>query len=74
MRALRFLPAALKKISVIFYLESLTPVPMAQGPFALIAEPVSAWLAVPGLILFVAIVLVASGLRVRTMQIDYGQD
>jgi hypothetical protein len=45
------LPPALKKISVIHYLQSLCPVPLAAGPFALPAEPTPAPLAIGGLLL-----------------------
>src|SRR5882672_4047565 len=41
------LPPLLKKISVIHYLNSLVPVPISEGPFAVIAEPTPAWIAVP---------------------------
>jgi len=33
------LPPVLKKISVIHYLNSLVPVPLSEGPFAVIADP-----------------------------------
>jgi len=69
-----FLPALLKKISVIFYLKSLLPVALDEGPFAVIADPVPAWLAVPGLLVFTTAVLVAAGLRIRRMEIVYGAD
>jgi ABC-type transport system involved in multi-copper enzyme maturation permease subunit len=69
-----FLPALLKKFSVIFYLQSLVPVPINQGPFALIADPVPAWLAVPGLIVFTALTLFVAGLRIRKMEISYASD
>lgn len=66
------LPPVLKKISVIHYLQSLTPVPMPEGPFAVVAEPTPAWLAIPGLILFTIIVLALASIRIRRMQIRYG--
>jgi len=69
-----FLPALLKKLSVIFYLQSLVPVPINEGPFAIIADPVPVWLAVPGLILFTALMLVVAGLRIRKMEIAYASD
>ncbi|MCP3981489.1 MAG: hypothetical protein GY716_19495 [bacterium] len=65
------LPAALKKVSVIFYLQSLLPVPVSEGPFAVMAAPTSPWLAVPGLLIFSAVVLVAAALRIRKMEIAY---
>jgi hypothetical protein len=69
-----FLPVLLKKISVIFYLQSMLPVQVDEGPFAVIADPVPAWLAVPGLLGFTALVLIAAGMRIRRMEIAYGAD
>jgi ABC-type transport system involved in multi-copper enzyme maturation permease subunit len=69
-----FLPVLLKKISVIFYLQSLLPVRIAEGPLAIVADPTPAWLAVPGLLVFTAATLVAAGLRIRRMEIAYGTD
>src|ERR1041385_4056490 len=37
------LPPLLKKISVIHYLNSLAPVPVSEGPFAVVAEPTPVW-------------------------------
>jgi ABC-type transport system involved in multi-copper enzyme maturation permease subunit len=69
-----FLPALLKKISVIFYLKSLLPLTLDEGPFAVIADPTPAWLAVPGLLIFTSVVLVSAGLTIRRMEIAYGAD
>lgn len=69
-----FLPALLKKVSVVFYLKSLLPVSVDEGPFAVIADPVPAWLAVPGLLAFTTAVLVAGGLCIRHLEISYGSD
>lgn len=66
------LPALLKKVSVIHYLKSLTPVPMSEGPFAIVAEPTPAWLSVPGLLIFTAILLVIASVRIRKTEIRYG--
>ncbi len=68
------LPPVLKKISIIHYLHSLMPVPVSEGPFALLADPTPVWLAVPGLFLTAAIVMVIAGLRIRKMEIRYGGD
>ena len=65
------LPPLLKKISVIHYLQSLVPVPMSEGPFAVLAEPTPAWISVPSLLLFTGVVLVLSGLHIRRMEISY---
>jgi ABC-type transport system involved in multi-copper enzyme maturation permease subunit len=68
------LPAFLKKISMIHYLTSLCPVPISLGPFALTADAPNAWLAVPGIFLLTAILLVISGHKVRRMEISYEED
>jgi len=68
------LPPMLKKLSVVHYLHSLTPVPIPEGPFAIVTEPTSAWLTVPGLICATAIVLVLASFRIRRMEIKYGSD
>lgn len=68
------LPPLLKKISVIHYLNSLTPVPVSEGPFAVVAEPTPAWIAVPSLILVTIIVLAVASYRIRRMEIRYGSD
>lgn len=66
------LPPMLKKLSVVHYLHSLMPVPIPEGPFAIVAEPTSAWLTVPGLILVTIAVLVMASVRIRRMEIKYG--
>ncbi len=77
-----FLPAALKKISVIFYLQSMCPVVAPPGkdmppPLALLisaAEPTPAALAVTGLLVLTAVVLVTAAVQARKLEINYGTD
>lgn len=66
------LPPLLKKLSVIHYLHSLAPVPPPDGPFAIMAEPTPAWISIPGLLLFTALVLLLASYRIRRMEIRYG--
>lgn len=68
------LPPLLKKFSVIYYLESLCPVPIPTGPITILAEPAPFFLAVPGLLAVTALILFISGLRIRRMEIQYGED
>jgi ABC-type transport system involved in multi-copper enzyme maturation permease subunit len=68
------LPPLLKKISVIHYLNSLTPVPVSEGPFAVVAEPTPTWIAVSSLILVTALVMFIASHRIRHMEIRYGSD
>ncbi len=68
------LPPLLKKISVIHYLNSLVPVPLNEGPFAVVADPTPAWIAIPSMLLVTVIVLVLAAYRIRHMEIRYGSD
>lgn len=68
------MPPLLKKVSVIHYLNSLTPVPVSEGPFAVVAEPTPAWIAVPSLVIVTALVLIVASYRIRRMEISYGSE
>jgi ABC-type transport system involved in multi-copper enzyme maturation permease subunit len=68
------MPPLLKKISVIHYLNSLAPVPVYEGPFAVPALPTPAWIAVPSLIVVTALVLILASRRIRHMEIRYGSE
>lgn len=76
------LPALLKKFSVIYYLKSMCPVQVPMDPgmpklFALLlsnSEPVSASLAVMGLLALSAIVVYSSCRRVRSLEINYSTE
>ena len=68
------LPPALKKISVIHYLQSLCPVPLPHGPFALPAEPTPAPLAVAGLLTLAALLLFFAARRARRLEVLYSAD
>ncbi len=68
------LPPLLKKISVIHYLTSLVPVPMSEGPFAVLVKPTPAWISVPSLLLFTGVVLFLASLHIRRMEISYVGD
>ena len=68
------LPPVLKKISVIHYLNSLVPVPVSEGPFAVVAEPTPAWIAIPSMLSVTIVVLILAAYRIRHMEIRYGSD
>ena len=72
------MPSLLQKISVSSYLRHLMPVDVgAQGFFALLTvqtEPVSAWIASLGLLLLIAVVLLYSCYRIRTLEIRYSTE
>ena len=72
------LPALLKKFSVIFYLQSLCPIPVQpQGHFAfltILVEPTPAYLAIPGLLAVTFAGLWLASRQVRKLEINYGAD
>ena len=72
------MPALLQKFSVTFYLKQLCPVPIpAEGLMALftvVAEPVSPWIAVPGLLLLCAAILTFACRQIRRTEISYLAD
>ena len=76
------LPAALQKISVLYYVQSLCPIPSPMDPNAPVlirllmnpAEPPSAAVAVLGLLGVTTLVLWAASRAVRRLEINYGVD
>lgn len=62
------LPPILQKMSVIHYLQSLSPVTVPVGPLAILADPTPAWVAVPGLLGVTVVVLVLACLRLRRFE------
>ena len=69
-----FLPPLLKPLSVIWYLQSLIPVPIDRGTIAVVAEPAPLALAVPGVLAMATAMLAIAGWRARHMEIDYADD
>lgn len=67
------LPPLLKKASVIHYLQSLCPVPVSEGPLALLADAPPPWIAVSGLLLLAAVLVAVSAWRIRGMEISYDE-
>ena len=66
------LPALLKKLSIVYYAQSLIPIAIDEGPFAVIADPISRTAAVAGLLALTAVCLVLAAFKVRRMEIAYG--
>lgn len=75
-----FLPSALQKLSVIYYLQSLCPIevaPEVPPPFSFLAvnpAPISPLLAIPGLLAVSALVVLWAGTQIRRMEISYSTD
>jgi hypothetical protein len=68
------LPPLLKKMSVIHYLLSLCPVPLSQGPLAILSDAPSPWVAIPGLLMLSAVLVALSAWRARRMEVAYEED
>jgi ABC-type transport system involved in multi-copper enzyme maturation permease subunit len=68
------LPPVLKKVSVVHYLTALLPVPVTEGPFALLSELPSPWLAAPGLLVVSAALVGLAAWKIRRMEVLYGED
>jgi ABC-type transport system involved in multi-copper enzyme maturation permease subunit len=72
------LPAALQKFSITFYLKNLAPVDLSGkgilALFTVVAQPVPAAVAIPGLMLFVSFLLFFACWRMRTLEISYSRD
>ncbi len=68
------LPPLLKKISVIHYLQSFCPVPMSEGPFAILADAPSPWISIPGLLVLSAVFVAISAFRIRGMEVMYEEE
>jgi ABC-type transport system involved in multi-copper enzyme maturation permease subunit len=68
------LPPLLKQMTVIHYLLSLCPVPLSEGPLAILSDAPSPWIAIPGLLILSAVLVAISTWRVRKMEISYEED
>jgi ABC-type transport system involved in multi-copper enzyme maturation permease subunit len=68
------LPPLLKKISIIHYLHSLSPIPVNEGPLATVVDPTPAWISIPSMLVFTTIVLILASVRIRRMEISYGNE
>jgi len=75
-----FLPSLLQKISVIYYLKSLCPIGITPNAGTFLAmlsinvDPMPAYIAVPGLLVVSALVLILASFQVRRMEINYATE
>ncbi len=68
------LPPVLKQLSVIHYLQALCPVPLSEGPFALLSDAPSRWVSICGLLALTAVLVTISTLRIRRLEVVYLDD
>jgi hypothetical protein len=73
-----FLPSALQKISVLYYLKQLCPVEVpVRGPLAIMtvaADPVPGWLAIAGVLALAVLVMAMAAVEIRRMEISYSAE
>jgi hypothetical protein len=77
-----FLPALLKKFSVIYWLQSVCPIPLPIQPekgnimqlLVIDADPAPAGMAILNLLLIAGFVIVWAAMRARTLEIAYGAE
>lgn len=67
------LPPVLKQLSVTHYLNQLTPIPVSEGPFAILSEPEPAALTVAKLLLYCLVATSLAAWSVRRAELDYGK-
>ena len=69
------LPPILKAVSVIHYLESLCPVSIPpDSGIAILADPASPWVAVPGILALAAILVTLAARKAERLEILYGTE
>jgi ABC-type Na+ efflux pump permease subunit len=66
------LPEVLKRLGLIHYLLSLTPVRVPESFLAILGDPLPGWIAIPVPLVFSAALLAFSAWRVRRVEVDYG--
>ena len=69
-----FLPPLLKSLSFVHYLVSFSPVPVSLGAFALLARPVSWWVAILALCLSSALLVFFATRVARRLEVTYSVD
>ncbi|HEX4823694.1 MAG TPA: hypothetical protein VFV19_05250 [Candidatus Polarisedimenticolaceae bacterium] len=68
-----FLPPVLKSLSLIHYLESLCPVSVPpDSGIAILADPASPWVAIPGLLALAAVLVALAAAKARRLEVLYG--
>jgi ABC-type transport system involved in multi-copper enzyme maturation permease subunit len=68
------LPETVQKFTVVHYLQSIRPLTVDLGPFAVVADPTPPVLGVPILILFAAAMVWVSGKLLQRTQVTYSAD
>ncbi len=67
------LPPLLKEMSVIHYLQSLCPVPVPEGPLAMLSDAPAPWVSIVGLSALALVLVAVSAWKIRGMEIMYDE-
>lgn len=67
------LPPVLKQLSVVHYLNQLTPIPVSEGPFAILAAPEPPGLTVAKLLLYCLLAVSLASFAVTKSELNYGK-
>jgi len=65
------LPPALKVFSIIYYIKGLLPIPMDEGPLAVIVAPPPLWVSIVGMFGLSALTVAISVLIVKRLEVKY---
>jgi ABC-type transport system involved in multi-copper enzyme maturation permease subunit len=68
------LPADVQKFTIMHYLQSMLPVAIDRGPFAVVADPTPAVLGIPVLLVVAGVFVWSAGQVVRRAQVTYSAD
>jgi len=65
------LPPALKVFSIIFYLKGLLPIPLDEGPLAVIVAPPPLWVSVLGMFVLCCLTVAGSVFILNRLEVNY---
>jgi len=68
------LPPALKVFSIIYYIKGLLPIPMDEGPLAVIVAPPPLWVSIVGMLGLSAVTVVISIFILKRLEVRYTEE
>ena len=68
------LPPALKVFSILYYIKGLLPIPLDEGPLAVIVAPPPLWVSIVGMFGLSAITVAVSVLILRKLEVRYSDE
>lgn len=68
------LPPALKIFSVIYYLKGLVPIPLDEGPLAILVAPPPIWVSVGGMLALCFVTVVITIILLQRLEVKYTEE